>query len=150
MPLPKPPKTWVLVADAARGLIFELKQQGGTPALDFVDKVVMPHDEATEPSDRPGRFPDPSMGQRSAVGEQDYGQREREAHAKLLADRLLGARRGGRFERLVVVAPPQVMGLLRGAWANEVAQCVAAEVTEDLTKHPVARIEAHLAGVLSR
>lgn len=150
MPLPKPPRTWVLVADAARGLLFELTQPGGSPSLEFIDKIAMPHDEATEPSDKPGRFPDPSAGQRSAVSELDHGQRERESHARLLADRLLSDRRGGRFERLVVVAPPQVMGLLRGAWAGEVAQCVAAEVTEDLTRHPVAKIEAHLASVLGR
>jgi protein required for attachment to host cells len=150
MPLPKPPKTWVLVADSARGLLFELKPSGGTPCLEFVDKIAMPHDKATEPSDKPGRFPDPSVGQRSAVGELDHGQREREAHARILAERLLADRRGARFERLVVVAPPPVMGLLRSAWAPEVAQCVAAEVTEDLTRHPVAKIEAHLASVLSR
>lgn len=146
MPLPKPPKTWVLVADAAQGLIFDMAAPA--PKLTLVEKITMPHDPASEPSDRAGRYPDAGPGQRSAIGEPDHGEREKEAHARILADRLAADLRRGRFERLALVAPPRMIGLLRKAFPDDLSRAVSFELTEDLTNHPVPKIEEKLSQVL--
>ena len=45
------------------------------------------------------------------------------------------------FEKLVVIAPPKILGNLRKAFHAEVAERVAAEIPKELTSHPIAEIE---------
>ena len=47
---------------------------------------------------------------------------------------------------LVVAAPPRTLADLRRAFHADVSARIIAEVDKDLTKHPVAEIEKHLAG----
>ncbi len=46
-----------------------------------------------------------------------------------------------RFEKLVIIAPPKILGNLRKAFHAEVAGRVAAEIPKELTSHPVSEIE---------
>ena len=146
MPLPKPPETWVLVADAENALIFELAERQPEQKLKLVKKLNLPHDPATEPADRQGRRPDGGPGHRSAVGEADHGEAEKAAHAKSVVEMLLGDLRKGAFERLIVIAPPRMLGMLRGAYPSELARAVDAEIAEDLVRHTVPEIAARLPG----
>jgi protein required for attachment to host cells len=62
-----------------------------------------------------------------------------------VADALYRQVHAGRFETLIVVAPPKVLGGLRKAFHKEVSDRISAEVPKDLTKHPVHDIERLLA-----
>jgi protein required for attachment to host cells len=45
---------------------------------------------------------------------------------------------------VVVAAPPRTLAELRNRFSDKVRQLVLAEVTKDLTKHPVYEIEQHI------
>ena len=50
-----------------------------------------------------------------------------------------------RFEKLVLVAPPRVLGELRQELHKEVQDRIVGEVPKTLTNHPIDRIETLLA-----
>ncbi len=57
---------------------------------------------------------------------------------------MLNHERNGRFEELVLSAPPQVLGSVRKAIGKSVRDRIVGELDKDLTSHPVAEIEAHI------
>ena len=67
---------------------------------------------------------------------------EKERFAREISDRLYKFAHQGRFQSLVLVAPPHVLGDLRKELHQEVSSRIIAEVAKDLTKHPVDQIEA--------
>jgi protein required for attachment to host cells len=96
------------------------------------------HDQGT---DRPGRFNDGPNVHRSAVDETDWHRIEKERFAKEIAERLYKLAHKGDFKRLVIVAPPLVMGEMRKELHKEVEQRVVGEVAKTLTNHTVSEIE---------
>ena len=63
-----------------------------------------------------------------------------EQFAKEVARTLDGARMRHEFERLVLVAGPRMLGLLREALPTPCRSMVAAEVAKDLVRHDPAAI----------
>jgi protein required for attachment to host cells len=141
------PTTWVLVADAARARIFEWL----SPLSDIVEvtDLVNPEGRLREgmlTSDRPGRVFD-SHGH-------DSGHPMRSAHsakdnaastfAKQINDQLATALRDGKYERLVLVAPPEFLGRLRSQLDDQVSKKVIECVGLDLTKAKADAIKSRL------
>jgi protein required for attachment to host cells len=54
--------------------------------------------------------------------------------------------RAGKVKALIVVAPPRTLAELRKEFRSDVKACILAEINKDLTRHPIAEIEKHLAG----
>ncbi|RXF69891.1 host attachment protein [Hansschlegelia zhihuaiae] len=140
-----PCMSWVLVCDGAKALIFRNRGDDDIVVLETVDVMVEPHPPARElGSDRPGRVRESGSASRSAVAEIN---RHDEAEATFLArvaerlDERLGAseRRG-----LIVVAPPRVLGLLRGRLTPGARDNLTAEIAKDLAHLATAEIEKHL------
>ena len=52
----------------------------------------------------------------------------------------------GKVKALIVVAPPRTLAELRKEFCSDVKACILAEINKDLTRHPIAEIEKHLAG----
>ncbi|UWQ51259.1 host attachment family protein [Leisingera caerulea] len=134
--------TWVLVADSEKALFLENTTDAQNPNL-----KVRRKDEQENPSDReqsanrPGRFNDGPSVHRSAVDDTDWHQLAKERFASDLADRLYKMAHKGEFERLVLVAAPEVLGELRKNLHKEVADCVVGEVAKNLTNHETSKIE---------
>lgn len=134
--------TWVLVADSEKALFLENITDAQNPNLQVRRK-----DEQENPSDReqsanrPGRFNDGPSVHRSAVDDTDWHQLAKERFAADLADRLYKMAHKGQFERLVLVAAPDVLGELRKNLHKEVADCVVGEVAKNLTNHETSKIE---------
>lgn len=134
--------TWVLVADSEKALFLENITDAQNPNLQVRRK-----DEQENPSDReqsanrPGRFNDGPSVHRSAVDDTDWHQLAKERFAADLADRLYKMAHKGQFERLVLVAAPEVLGELRKNLHKEVADCVVGEVAKNLTNHETSKIE---------
>ena len=154
--------TWVLIADGEKALFLENLTDDADPNLHVwrEDRHDNPANR-DQAENRPGRMKDTglskpaaqsgsdwSTGNRSAFAETDWHRLEKERFAQELADRLYRYAHGGRFARLVVVAPPKVLGDLRGKLHKEVADRVVAEIPKTLTNHPVDRIEALVAEAL--
>lgn len=138
--------TWILIAAGEKALF--LRNIGDD--MDFNFEVLRKelHDNPAtreQGTDKPGRFNDGPSVQRSAVGDTDWHNLEKDRFAADLADRLYKLAHRGAFEGLVIVAAPAVLGTLRDALHREVRDKVVAEVAKDLTSEPMDRIEAHLA-----
>lgn len=142
-----PHDAWVLVADGEKALILRNEGDGAYPNLQ-VTRLIEQDNPATrdQGTDRPGRFSDGPSVHRSAVQETDWHRLAEERFARDLADRLYKAAHAGRFDRLILVAPPRTLGELRDALHKEVRARVIAEIDKDLTNHPVHEIEKIVAG----
>lgn len=139
--------THVLIADGEKALLLENIGDAAHPHLRVARKARQ--EEPPEPADRPGRFNDGPSVHRSAVEETDWHRLAKERFAEDLAGMLLGRVRAGRIGRLVLVAPPPVLGALRARLHGEVAGIVAAEIGKTLTNHPLDEVERIVAQSLA-
>lgn len=134
--------TWVLVADSEKALFMENVTDAQDPHLQVRRK-----DEQDNPSDReqsanrPGRFNDGPSVHRSAVDDTDWHELAKERFAADLSDRLYKLAHQGEFDRLVLVAAPDVLGELRKNLHQEVTDKVVGEVAKNLTNHEISKIE---------
>ena len=135
--------TWVVVIDSEKALFLRNLTDDANPNLDVFDE-----DEQDNPSDReqsanrPGRMHDGGPNQRSALDDTDWHELAKARFAKDLSDKLYAEAHRGAFDKLILVASPQVLGELRADLHQEVADKVIAEIPKTLTNHPVAKIEA--------
>jgi protein required for attachment to host cells len=149
--MPRRKITWVAVADGGRALILINEGSDAAPLL-----MVLAKDELDNPrtreqgTDRPGRRPDPGVGQRSAMETTDWHALGEARFVRDFAGRLNRAAEQGRFDRLVLAAPPKVLGQLRPALSAKAADRLAAEIGNDLTGLPVDGIEQHLSRALAK
>jgi protein required for attachment to host cells len=75
---------------------------------------------------------------------QDPHEAAERAFARGLADRLEAAAAAGRFERLILVAPPKFLGHLRAALGGAAGPRLRGSLDLDLTHAPLAEIVARL------
>lgn len=137
-----PHDAYVLVGDGEKALI--LRNEGTDTKLNLVVDRVLENDNPPtreQGTDRPGRYVDGLGPNRSAVEETDWHRVEKERFAKDVAARLYHRAHAGRFEKLVIVAPPRTLGDLRAELHQEVRNRVIGEIDKDLTGHPIDRIE---------
>ena len=135
-----PTTTWILVADGARARVF--KHEGGrtgdgqlAPVPDGeMTGMAAGHQTRDLASDQPGQTRDrAAFGQRRMDPPTEPQRHAKHSFAKDVADMLADALNRGRYDRLVVCAPPQALGDLRRELSKQVQGRVAAEVKKDLT-----------------
>lgn len=144
----------IVVADQSEADIYELEQRDIPPQL--VQRLEDPdarlHDRDLK-SDRPGRVFDHAAaagGRRGAVGHHATGgersPRKVEARrfARRIAEALDEARSENRYDRLVVIAPPAFLGLLREEMPAAVHAMLSAEVGKDLVHEPPEVLNGYL------
>ena len=68
--------------------------------------------------------------------------------ARLLADKLQHARVQNQYQRLVLVAPPRFLGLLRASLDGPTSQLVLASIHKDLAISKEAELIKHLGEVI--
>jgi protein required for attachment to host cells len=144
----------IVVADQSQADFYELEQRD-TPPL-FVrrleDAAARLHDRDLK-SDRPGRLFDhaPATGvRRGAVahhatgGERSPRKVEARRFARRITAELDEALRQHGYDRLVVMAPPAFLGLLRQEMPAAVHAMVTAEIGKDLVHEPPEMLGAYL------
>lgn len=133
---------WILVADGEKALF--LRNAGTVPEPDL-QVVRQMYDEnpptREQGTDRPGRLNDGNSTHRSAVEETDWHRIEKARFASEIAARLYKLVHRGAFRKIVLVAPPLVLGELRKTMHKEVADRVVCEVAKTLTNHKLDDIE---------
>jgi protein required for attachment to host cells len=129
---------WILVADASRAAIYATG-----PLLESFDPVrELTHRESRAPlrelvSDDRGRsFGGPNDPRSAMETKQDARDHEMERFAREVAGVLEDGVAERAYERLIVVAPPHFLGLLRRVWAPRVAERVVAALDKDWTRVP--------------
>lgn len=134
--------TWVLVADGQKALFLENLTDGEDPFLRVVSKEEQENPpDRDQSANRPGRMQDTGINQRSAVQDTDWHELAKERFADDMAEILYGLAHRNRFERLVIVAAPGVLGELRDKLHKEVASRVVGEIPKTLTNHPLDEVE---------
>ncbi|MCX7629182.1 MAG: host attachment protein [Geminicoccaceae bacterium] len=138
---------WVVVADGARARIFQGDPRVGGLELVMPELLGRGREKGCELlADRPGRSVDSShVGNRHAMEPStDPKEVEKLRFARELAEKLEEANNAGRFARLMLVAPPKMMGELRELLSERVKEKVVREVEKDLTWVSVHELPEHL------
>lgn len=138
--------TWVVVADSVRARIFTAETS--TSGLAEVETLTHPegrmHDRDIT-SDLPGRsFDSKGMGRHAMEPPTDPKQELAIEFARTVAHHLDAARVKKDFERLIIVAAPTFLGLLRDQLNNTCRKLVAFELNKNLTQHSPEDIRNHL------
>ena len=136
---------WVLVADGEKALFLKNEGDGLHPNLTVIRELTGDNPPTRAPgSDRPGRLHDGPSTHRSAVDDTDWHRIAKERFADDIAASLYKAAHRGDYDKLVVVAPPLVLGELRKKFHKEVGDRIVAEFAKTLTNHSVPDIEKSL------
>jgi len=136
----------VLVGDGQKALF--LRNRGNAQRVDLeVERILEQDNPATreQGTDRPGRSAASVGVARSAVEEVDWHYLAKERFADAIADALYRHAHDNRFAKLVIVAPPKILGNLRRAFHREVIDRIVGEIPKELTSHPLPQIEKLLA-----
>lgn len=137
--------TWVLVADGEKALILENHGDADFPHLKVRRKEEQENPKDIDQSaNRPGRMSD-SQGNKSAFQDTDWHELAKERFADDLAELLYERAHKGLFEKLVIVAAPNVLGEMRKKLHQEVEEKVIAEIPKTLTNHALDVIEKRVA-----
>lgn len=129
---------WILVCDASRARLFQMAQP---EQLKLLEELEHPDSRAKTRdlmADTNGRMP---SGQGAghhgnmpgAAPDTDAKEVEAMKFARELAKRLDKGRVEHEFDRLVLVAPPHFLGLLKGTLDGEVKKLLAHTIDKDLT-----------------
>jgi protein required for attachment to host cells len=133
---------WVMVGDGEKALFFRNEGDEKFPNLEVVDVMEQDNPKTSEQgTDRPGRSYSSVGTARSSMQQTNWHKLEKHRFAKEIADHLYQAAHRGQYQKLILTAPPMIMGDLRKALHKEVAQRVVAEVSKDLTNMPPHEIE---------
>jgi protein required for attachment to host cells len=138
--------TWIVAADASRARILQVADRERLVEVeDFVNPEGRLHNREIN-SDAKGRFrgPDRPGGHSSDDGEHTVDHYN-ELFAKRVADYLDKARNEHRYERLVIVAAPKVLGQIRKRLGKEVEKLVVDDLDKDLSWLNAREIERYFA-----
>jgi len=139
---------WVLVADGAKARLLE--RVGPNGPLVPASAKCFSESEARIPTrdigaDRPGRVHESAdITRHSMEPRVDWHRYAKEQFARSVADALDKAALKKKFDELILVAPPQVLGDLRSALGPHARAMVAGEIAKDLTNLPDHELGAHL------
>jgi protein required for attachment to host cells len=136
---------WVVVCDGSKALILENRGNEKHPDLSQTEI----HERHTLPTHRlggaaPGRVYQSFGSARSAVERPDLHDAGERHFLLDLAALLEEALSAGKTKRLIVIAPPRALGMLRSAYPPAVKSAIAAELKKDWVKLPIAEIERRL------
>jgi protein required for attachment to host cells len=146
----------VVVGDGEKALFLRNDGDEAFPNLTVIREVEHENPPTREQgTDRPGRYEDSPRGQRgqrgpevqhvSGYAETDWHRIEKERFAKELADRLYRAAHAGAYDKLIIAAPPVVLGEMRKQLHKEVEQRLVLDLPKELTNQPVDAIERVIA-----
>mgnify|MGYP001810037720 CR=1 FL=1 len=136
---------WAVIADGGRMRILE--RAPGVPWREVEAEAMEHHGRPSRDmgSDRPGRVRESVGGGRHAVEpRQDLHDAAESAFARAVAARLEHAAGEGRYERVLVIAAPAVLGRLRHAIGPATTRHLAGSLDLDLTHLPAREIAARL------
>ena len=137
------PTTWIVAADASRARILQVADR---ERLVEVDDLLNPEGRLQDrelTTDANPRLHGP--GGLSAREEPSAVEHTVEMFSKRIGNYLEKARTEHRYDRLVLVAPPKVLGMMRKELGKEVEKLVMDELDKDLSWFNAREIERYFA-----
>lgn len=143
-------QTWVLIADAGRARLLTTPRLAGDGH--FVQLAAYDNAQAlkeAQSTDRPGRAFESATTGRHAVAEySEINKQPKREFAHHLAEIVNRGAANDDFARLMLVAPPTVMGALRSALSEEASKRLVGSLDKDLTHVGLDDLPKHLQGVV--
>jgi protein required for attachment to host cells len=161
--------TWIVVADSSRTRILTPHEKDPRPLdenvhfvgragyagpekypaehLDEVESLVHPVGQMKRgelESDRPGRVKAPGVAESYEAKHKDFNHQVAEDFVREIVEYLTHARQEHRFEKLILVAPPLFLGVMRKHLPKALKQLVTCEIDKDYTKLTSDEIRSHL------
>ncbi len=138
--------TWIVVADGARAHIVKNEGPGKGLAAVMAHDFAAPHPPSRDfGADKPGRVFESSNGSRHSVEPRiDFHTYEKTRFAKDISEVLEKAAARKAYDRLVLVAPPKTLGVLRNALGPESRSRIRGELGKDLTHLGIRELSGHL------
>jgi len=137
--------TWILVADSSRARVFTVD----SPTAPLAEFHTLVHPEGRQherdiTSDLPGSQAGHDGRHHAVSGETQPKKTEAINFAKTISDYLEESISKHAYSRLVIVAAPAFLGLLREHMKPESLKRVTLELDKDLTRHGTDDIRQHL------
>jgi protein required for attachment to host cells len=142
-------KRWVLVADAGRAKVLE--QSGPEKSLSPVEGLAFEH-ALSKSSDMardslPRTFDSVGPGRHAIAPKSDPHRSEKLVFAKELAQVLDAGLTNHAYDKLIIVAPPQMIGDLRAILSDAVRRHLERELVADLTHASISDIAQRIAEI---
>ena len=143
--------TWILVADGTHAIIARNRGPGHGIEKDLEHEFHgqnIPEREIM--SDAPGRaFDSAGQGRHALERPSDPQRNNQQAFAREIAAYLDKAAGRKQFDRLVLVAAPQMLGELRKCLSSAAEAKVTSELAKDLTNLPIHKLPDHLGEIMA-
>ena len=143
--------TWVLVADGGQAIIYsnDGPNRGLEPVPGHRYETELPMDRELR-SDRPGRGFDSGSGARHGISPPtDYHRLEKERFSEAIAETVEKAALAEEFDRLIVVAEPRTLGVLRDALGPHAKAKLIGDLDRNLTDRTAAQIAESIGNLLA-
>ena len=140
------PNTWLMVADTSQAKFFSVDKKGILSELERLEHPEGRLHVSELTSDLPGRaFDSAGNGGRHTM-ETKLSPKEQEAigFAKKIGHQLESHREKGEFEKLIVIAPPAFLGLLRKKMGANITRTITTEIGKNLIGQTDQEIRKHL------
>jgi len=139
-------RPWVVVADHRHARIYEFEQPNGALVeVQHLEQLDARRRKGELVSDRPGRaFSSVGVRRHGLEPPVDPKEQENIRFAKQVADQLEAGRVEGRFDSLILVADPQVLGLLRQKLTPACRELIREEISKNLGRFNAREVRSHL------
>ncbi len=128
-------RTWILVADAGYARLFELDNKKGNWSLRREFEHVESREQGQDlMENRPNKIQHHEERTSKGANPVEFKQNEAANFARQLSQHLEHAAVGNEYERLVLVAAPKFLGLLREALPTTVRRLVSVEIDKDYSE----------------
>lgn len=142
--------TWIVIADGARGRIL-VQERIGAPLKhaydeeDLVGNRALSHELG---SDRPGRSGEKHGHRNTYEPRSDPHEKAEHAFCQFIAEIVSRAALDRRFERLILVAPPHMLGDLRKCLSPHARNLVSGEFAKNWLRLTDGEVAEHLGDAL--
>ncbi|PWJ15849.1 host attachment family protein [Jannaschia seohaensis] len=139
----------VVVTDSEKVLFLRNRTDAQDPNLAVTGKEEEPNPpDRAQTENLRGRQSESTGSGVYAYDETDFHELQKERFAADLAEKLYALAHVGAFERLILVAPPTILGVIRDEMHKEVEDKLIATIDKTLTNHPRDKIEKIVAETL--
>jgi len=142
-------REWILFADRAHVKIYTRHYVNGAMQEHFVlehpEARKLQHDQGT---DRPGRGHVSGSHSRHAYEDHaDFPEQESAAFLKEVSREINHAAENDELDKLILVALPKTMAVIKSEFSNKTIKKVTAEYTKNLTNMPETKLKERLASM---
>ena len=138
-------KLWYVIADGGRARFVARDEEGAFRTLSSFVSTELHKSTHELGRDRPARVKESATPARHAVEpRRDLHEAAKDAFIRTVATELAAQLKDGKFDELVLVAPPGVIAELKDALSKPIAKLVVEELQKNLTKVPDHELTGHL------